>query len=571
MAYAIIGAAWIVLQDVIYSRAGMGLFSAPLVEEVVELFVFLSSVAIFYFLLKGIMRARQKSEDDLRESEKLYRTLADASQDFIFIVSRDDVVRYVNAAGARMLGMDPAHIVGVSRSQLFQSRDSERQRARLREIAELGEPKYVETKTSFPSGERWLDTCLIPLKDADGAVYGVLGVSRDTTERKRSEDQVMELRRQLDLVLAATKINIDIIDPEFNLLYVDPSWQKLYGDPVGRKCHEYFMGLKEMCEGCLIPDALKAKRMVVTEHSLPREKDRVIQVTTLPFQDAKGRWLVAEVNVDVTERKRAEEKLKEYSERLEEMVEDRTHELDIARANLFAQAKLSAMGRMGAGIAHQMNSPLGGAMLILDVLKEELKGDQRRTHMIEKAHDALAHMRDIVECMLSLAAVRRRGRAARQQVSLNGIIARIVDVLTMEFNRREIMVVQELSSDLPSVEANEGELDQIFLNLINNAMDAIEGGGRLVIRTSRLDGVLEASVADTGQGIPPENIEKVFEPFFTTRVDRRGVGLGLSIAREIVDRYSGSISVESRQGEGTTFIVRIPINGLVDEETPSEK
>ena len=817
VAYVAAASLWALYQDGIYVAVMQSETYMAEAEGLVDLVAIAAMGVALYYLISRAAEARERSEEDLRESEKLYRTLADASQDFIFIVDSDDIIRYVNSRAARSFGVSASEMPGRRRRDFFGADDGDRQRNNLASVMERGEPMHFEGRTMFPGGERWLDTWLVPLSGRDGKRDRVLGVSRDTTERVRSEEELRrseerfrnvydtaplafviwdrdgrveewnrraeemfgwsreeivgrrfqdmilppgarpfvervvrdilehgkpnestndnvtrdgrsirchwnnsplrdaggsivgvmslaldvtekmlaeeragELRRQLDLILAATKINIDIIDSEFNLRYVDPEWQKVYGDFRGRKCHEYFMGQKSMCEGCRIPEALGTRTMTVAEHDLPREGGRIIRVTTLPFQDAHGEWLVAEVNVDITDRKKAEEalkesevkyrtlfenandaiflmeghrfvdcndrtlavygcareqivgqqpyrfspptqpdggdsrekaaeriaaalagspqsfewkhlradgtpfdaevslsrielggreyvqaivrditdrkrseaKLKEYSDRLEQMVEERTRELDAARANLFAQSKLSAMGRMGAGIAHQLNSPLGGAMLILDVLREEVKGEKHKEEMIDKAHGAMVHMRDIVECMLSLAAVKRRGRAARQMVDINAIIGRILDILTMEFNKREIRVIPDLAEGLPEIEADEGELDQIFLNLMNNALDAMDKGGSLTIRTAVKDEGVEVEVADTGEGIPPDNVDRVFEPFFTTRVDRRGVGLGLSIAREIVDRYGGKIEMKSELGVGTCFRIFIPGVGL---------
>jgi signal transduction histidine kinase len=119
---------------------------------------------------------------------------------------------------------------------------------------------------------------------------------------------VKALQRQIEFILGATKTGLDIIDTNFNLRYIDPEWAKIYGDPTGRKCYEYFMGRSAPCPGCGIPKALETKSRIVTEEILAKEGNRPIQVITIPFQDEKGEWLLAEVNVDITERKRAEEK-----------------------------------------------------------------------------------------------------------------------------------------------------------------------------------------------------------------------------------------------------------------------
>jgi len=153
------------------------------------------------------------------------------------------------------------------------------------------------------------------LWDEAGQYDGAIAVLRDISNIKEKEKQVKQLKERIEFILGSTKTNLDIIDPNFNLVYVDPKWEKRYGDPKGKKCYEYFAGRKKACLTCGIPKALKTKKPVVTEIVLPKEGNRPIQVTTVPFKDEGGKWMVAEVKVDITERKKAEEEIKESEEK----------------------------------------------------------------------------------------------------------------------------------------------------------------------------------------------------------------------------------------------------------------
>ncbi len=130
-------------------------------------------------------------------------------------------------------------------------------------------------------------------------------------ERKEKEDGIKALKQEMEFIVGVTKTGLDIIDSKFNIRYIDPAWAKVYGDPAGKKCYEYFMGRKGGCLRCGIIEALKTKKPIVTEEVLVKENNRPIQVTTIPFKNEAGEWLLAKVNVDITERKKMEEAVRE--------------------------------------------------------------------------------------------------------------------------------------------------------------------------------------------------------------------------------------------------------------------
>ncbi len=269
---------------------------------------------------------------------------------------------------------------------------------------------------------------------------------------------------------------------------------------------------------------------------------------------------------DISEQKAVEEKLKAYSDNLEQLIKERTRELDLIRIDLFNSAKLAAMGRMGAGIAHQLNSPLCGALLLVDALLDEPVKTPSAVNQLNSLRSTIVAMKQIIDCMLSLAKVNIRGQPELVTVDINAVLKGIVDFAGLECKKRGVAVSVALDSDIHTIQARRGDLDQVFLNLVNNAIDAMEGGGTLSISSRRTENRVEILVSDTGCGILRENMEKIFEPFFTTRRNRHGLGLGLSISREIVERYGGSIRVARSKKTGTEFVVTIPLTSFSNND-----
>lgn len=255
----------------------------------------------------------------------VYRRLFESMGSALFIVdAQTGKIVECNAEAERLAGRPRDRIVGMHQSRLYPKGGAEKYARELVAHSEGDRGGNYEAEVRNRDGRSVPVMVSARAFEMQGRKL-VVGIFVDLTERKGFED---ELRRQIEFIMGATKTGLDIIDSGYNIRYVDGAWQKIYGDPAGRKCYEYFMGRKQPCPGCGVTRALAVKQPVVTEEILVKEGNRPIQVTTIPFQNSKGEWLVAEVNVDITERKRDEEELRKYHERLEEMVADRTKELE---------------------------------------------------------------------------------------------------------------------------------------------------------------------------------------------------------------------------------------------------
>jgi len=256
---------------------------------------------------------RKRAEEALRESEERHRLLIENSHDIIYTLTADGVFTFVSPAWTALLGHPVAQVVGQPFQQFVSPDDLPGCMAFLQRVIETGQRQEgVEYRVRHADGSwYWHTSSAVPLRDEAGTVVGFEGTARDITESKRVEEALRETQRQVEFILGAAKTGLDIIDARFNLRYVDPQWSKAYGNWEGQKCYDYFEGRSAPCPDCGLPKAFETRQMSVTEQILVKEGNRPTQVSTIPYQDKNGEWLVAEVNVDITERKRAEEALRE--------------------------------------------------------------------------------------------------------------------------------------------------------------------------------------------------------------------------------------------------------------------
>jgi len=231
-------------------------------------------------------------------------------------------------------------------------------------------------------------------------------------------------------------------------------------------------------------------------------------------------------------------------------------------ANLEISQKMASIGKLAAGIAHELNNPLDGALRYLHLSLNHLKeGDMVREYLLE-AKQGLDRMTNIVKNLLAFS---RNQRLTPKSVGINEAIETVLSDLTDTSYPLRIQLIKAYHPDLPLF-LDKG-VDQLFTNIIKNAFEAMPQGGVLKIATKKENDEVIVRISDTGVGIPESEKESIFEPFFTTKDIDKGCGLGLAICDEIIQAYEGKIDVESKEGEGTTFIIHFPLKYAVQKET----
>jgi len=231
-------------------------------------------------------------------------------------------------------------------------------------------------------------------------------------------------------------------------------------------------------------------------------------------------------------------------------------ERDELERRLVQADKLSSIGLLAAGVAHEVNTPLAVISTYAQMLGKQVSGDEHKSRLLEKIAKQTFRASEIVNSLLNFS---RTSPTTFDELNLNRVIQESLVLIEHQLEKAGITVQLDLQEHIPSIKGNAGKLQQVFLNLFLNARDAMGAGGSLTVRTRQDGDTVGVDVADTGHGIQAENLNRIFDPFFTTKASRKGTGLGLSVTYGIVREHNGVIEVESQPGEGTRFHLEFPL------------
>jgi two-component system NtrC family sensor kinase len=267
--------------------------------------------------------------------------------------------------------------------------------------------------------------------------------------------------------------------------------------------------------------------------------------------------------------KKSEQQLREWARTLEEKVEARTRELRIAQAETLRGEKLASVGLLAAGIAHELNNPLTGVLTFSHLVREKMPEGSPEAEDMDLVIRETRRCASIIRRLLDFA----REKAPEQKyVDLNQVIEDTVSIVDVQARVRDIEIRLDLDRELPKVWADADLVKQVVMNMLVNAQQAIEGRGNITVRSRRCKEarsaepgraavpMVELAITDTGCGIPEKDLQRIFDPFFTSKEVGKGTGLGLSVSHGIVAAHGGSIDVQSKVGEGSTFRVYLPID-----------
>ncbi len=260
---------------------------------------------------------------------------------------------------------------------------------------------------------------------------------------------------------------------------------------------------------------------------------------------------------------RAREEITAWARTLEERVQKKTRELERAQTSLVASEKMASLGKLAAVVAHEVNNPLFGiltyARLVLKALEQNQVDPARRAELVDQLGVIERESRRCGEIVRNLLTFARQSPPRKEPQDLNTLVERALTLLHHQLELQEVGLEKNLAADLPLCRCDGHQIQQAILALLMNAAEAMRQGGTLRVATERDEAAgVRIRIRDTGPGIPPEVLPHIFEPFFTTKEDQHRTGLGLTVARNIIEQHGGNLAVESVAGQGAEFVIALP-------------
>ncbi len=393
------------------------------------------------------------------------------------------------------------------------------------------------------------------LEDLIGLEHTKLGFFKEVQQKMRelqdSNLKLQEKSQQIQAILDGITDVMAVISPDYIIRSVNHVYFRTFQheNPIGEFCYKVFRNQDHPCYPCPLMESLEKNDICRQMYIFPLDgQNRQFEITASPLRDAAGRpenilLLKRDVTVE-----------KEY------------------QAKYYHAQKMATIGLLAAGVAHEINNPLTaicgfaeGLKRRLPRLKTRLNDTQSNVNLgkdveeyVDTILDECNRCRDIVQNLLTFSPRRNR---AFSSVDLNALVVDVIKILEHQLKKiRPSTICLDIAPDAPVVRGIGAELKQVVLNLVLNALDAIQEKGKITLRTRREDDRwIVLDVEDTGPGIPPENMNKLFEPFFTTKPAGKGIGIGLSTCYNIIQQHEGEILVESEPVTGAVFRVKLPV------------
>jgi PAS domain S-box-containing protein len=485
------------------------------------------------------------------EAEKKIEMLTEMTQEGLLMADENHRVIFVNSRMADIARRPKEQLIGLDVGSALSSQHLEMIEDLMRKADLQGHQQLQFCSTvrwgSIPTQEdRVFETCMAVCRTGKSATTCLY--LRDLTERIEIERQLRKTNNFLNNIIQSSVDGIVVVDTRGNILIFNEGAERILGyradELIGRPGALYRFYDSELAREMM-------RRMRSADYGPPGKLDSC----RISFSDNKGEEVPVNFSAALIEEGGQEIGSVGIFSDLREHLRMR-RELEEAQRQVVHAAKISSLGRLAAGVAHEINNPLAGVLIYADMLMKEIESQPQLRQDLEEIINQTLRCKQIVTRLLEFS---RQSLGQRLPFHLAEIITQCVNLIKHQALFHDIQIVLDLDPDVPQIIGDPGELQQVFTNLILNAADAMHGKGRITISSQLHDETVLVKVRDTGPGIPTDLMDKLFEPFFTTKPQGKGTGLGLSVVYGVVQRHGGSIDVESSPGDGATITIKLPL------------
>jgi len=536
---------------------GHGPFSRETAEQsALSIEIFLIGLAIPLLFLSALIEERVTGENELRESESRFRIVADAAPVLIWMAGVDKLCTFFNEPWLQFTGRSMKQELGNGWAEGVHQDDLERCLQIYTTAFDARQSFVMQYRLRRHDGEyRWVSDQGVPRYDAHGTFAGYIGSCVDVTELVNKDRALQESEERMRVATEAVNLGIWEWDLSKDEIWATNARRALLGLPAsGTIALEDFISRLHPDDRDRLrrtmDDAIHSGEDFDSEYRLILPDGIVRWMSTrgsVHFDDSRKPARLLGISIDITERKQAE--------------------LDAQqdRAELSHLSRVALIGEMSTSIAHELNQPLAGILSNAAAGQRFIdQGDVNLGEIRELLGDIIADGRRASNVMRGIREMVKKGQAARRSVDLNEVVMDAVRMISPDAVLRSCQVETSLDTSLRAIEGDPVQLQQVLLNLVINAFDAMRNTPvsrrKVVIATqSNSDATVRTSVRDYGAGISEEMRDRVFDPFFTTKSE--GLGMGLAIVRSIVESHGGTITIENADGGGARFGFDLPVNG----------
>lgn len=509
----------------------------------------LREILINLFFTEEVYQQSSTLQQEVKKSEYRFRDLLENANDVVFILDEKGNFVYLNNRFQSLTGFEKEMWIEKRWADLVDVADHELALEAL-EMVHHGRARIFEAKIQTKQGDPiFLSISLTPIVEKD-AVIGVIGIGRDITEQKRMEKEIVELKNFNESIIESMEAGLLTIDLEGRVTSLNRGGQNILGVKIDEVLGKPITSVLQPSE---------------VEELLSNKSNNLFRKREMQLTLKSGKKI--SIGFTVTDR------LDNQRNKVGTIVSFRDiTEIKQMEAQLIRMDRLASLGVLASGIAHEIRNPLAGIKTLAQACDEELEETDSRKEYLARIIRQINRLDELLRTFFAFAKPKPPDMKPHH---LNDILREVYNLISKRLELTKIQYIQNVESNLPSVYVDNQQMQQVFLNLILNAIDAMPSGGTLTISArkvlsptpgmirkltqvqgSPLNSFVEVSVADTGIGIPLDKLETIFDPFFTTKPN--GLGLGLSIVYRIIETHCGDIWVKSYPGQGTEFYILLP-------------